>query len=115
MMKIAHTTLMVTVENKIEVGPLKLNVIHQVCLFKNTDGYVGHDVDLMDYTDITYMGVKVDSGCNNWKKFCTFHKEMGIDFEKIIKEEACKVINQQSISLLVAEMLPDILGDVLLK
>ena len=40
---------------------------------------------------------------------------MGIDFEKRIEEEADNVINQQSIDLLVAEMLPDTLGDIIRK
>ena len=114
-MKISGTTLMVNVENDLEIGPLKVKTIHQVCVYGKTDGTVGTDVDLMDYTDVTYMGVKIDSDYKNWSKFCAFHKEMGIDFEERIKEEADNVINQQSIGLLVAEMLPDTLGDILLK
>tara|TARA_R100001463_G_scaffold9318_1_gene27958 strand:- start:668 stop:1012 length:345 start_codon:yes stop_codon:yes gene_type:complete len=114
-MKISGTTLMVNVENNLEIGPLKVKTIHQVCLYEKTDGAIGHDIDLIDYTDVTYMGVKIDSNYKNWTKFCTFHKEMGIDFEERIREEADNVINQQSIGLLVAEMLPDTLGDILLK
>ena len=37
---------MVNVENKIEVGPLKLTAIHQICLYENKDGSIAHDVDL---------------------------------------------------------------------
>ncbi|MDB4343549.1 hypothetical protein OAA15_00850 [bacterium] len=104
---------MIHVENKIEVGPLKLTAIHQIFLYENEDGSIAHDVDLMDYTDVTYMGVKIDNGYKNWGKFCAFHKEMGIDFEERIREEADKVINQQSIDLLTAEMLPDTLENII--
>ena len=112
-MKITSATVMVNVENKIEVGPLKLTVIHQVCLYEKNDGSIAHDVDLIDHTDITYMGVEVDGSYENWRKFVNFHKEMGINFDKLINEESDKVIAQQSINMLVADLITNTVDELL--
>ncbi len=112
-MKITAATLMVNVENQIEVGPLKLTAIHQVCLYEKTDGSIGHDVDLMDHTNITYMGVRVDGNYENWKKFTNFHKEMGIDFDKLINEESEKSLTEQDIKRMVSGILSQSVGDVI--
>jgi hypothetical protein len=112
-MKITAATLMVNVENKIEVGPLKLTVTHQVCLYEKNDGTIGHDVDFIDHTDITYMGVKVDSNYKNWNKFTNFHKEMGINFDKLIDEESNKLLTEQNIKRMVSDLLSQSVGDVI--
>ena len=103
-MKVTDATLMVNVENKIEVGPLKLNVIHQVCLYKGKNNKVEFDIDFIDQGNITYMGVPIDNGYESWKKFTNFHKEMGIDFNKLIDEEAAKLVND----ITARELLGDI-------
>ncbi len=112
-MKITAATLMVNVENEIEVGPLKLTAIHQVCLYEKNDGTIGHDVDLIDNTNITYMGVRVDGNYENWRKFTTFHKEMGIDFDKLINEESGKALTEQNIKRVVSDLLSQSVGDVI--
>lgn len=112
-MKITAATLMVNVENKIEVGPLKLTAIHQVCLYEKSDGNIAHDVDLIDHTDITYMGVKVDGDYKNWRKFTNFHKEMGINFDKLIDEESNKLLTEQNIKRMVSGLLSESVGDVI--
>jgi hypothetical protein len=112
-MKITAATLMVHVENKIEVGPLKLTVIHQVCLYEKNDGSIGHDVDLMDHTDVTYMGVPIDEDYKSWRKFVDFHKEMGINFDKLINEESEKVLTEQNIKRVVSDLLSQSVGDVI--
>ena len=112
-MKVTHATLMVHVENKIEVGPLKLTAIHQICLYENKDGSIAHDVDLMDHTNITYMGVRVDGNYENWKKFTNFHKEMGIDFDKLINEESDKVLTEQNIKRVVSDLVSQSIVNVI--
>ncbi len=102
-MKVTHATLMLNVENKIEVGPLKLNVIHQVCFYEGKNGEIACDVDFIDRTDITYMGVPIENTYDAWKKFTNFHKEMGIDFDKRIDEESAKIVNNSTACELVDE------------
>ena len=112
-MKVTHATLMVNVENKIEVGPLKLTAIHQVCLYKNKDDSIAHEVDLIDHTDVTYMGVPIDGDYKNWRKFVDFHKEMGINFDKLINEESDKALTEQNIKRMVSDLLSESVGDVI--
>jgi hypothetical protein len=102
-MKVTAATLMLNIENKIEVGPLKLNVIHQVCFYEGKNGEIACDFDFMDQTDVTYMGVPISTGYDNWKKFTNFHKEMGIDFDKLIDEESAKIVNDSTACELVDE------------
>ena len=102
-MKVTAATLMLNIENKIEVGPLKLNVIHQVCLFEGKNGEIARDIDFIDQTDVIYMGVPISTSYDNWKKFTNFHKEMGIDFDKLIDEESAKIVNDSTACELVDE------------
>ncbi len=101
------------VETPIQVGELKMNILHQVCVYMGKDGIVAKDIDLMDYTDVTYHGVPLDSSCNAWRKFVNFHKEMGIDFDKLVDEATEKAFDNKKLDLLVAEMLSDTLGDII--
>ncbi len=113
-MKVTHATLMVNVENEIEVGPLKLTVIHQVCLYENKDGNIAHDVHLMDHASITYMGVPIDNGYDGWRKFNNFHKEnLGINFDKLIDEESNKVLTEQDIKIMVSDLVSQSVGDII--
>jgi hypothetical protein len=113
--KVTSATLMVNVENKIEVGPLKLTAIHQVCLYENKDGSIGHDVDLMDHTDVTYMGVPIDEDYKSWRKFVDFHKEMGINFDKLINEESDKALTEQNIKIMISDLSSQTICNMLLK
>jgi len=112
-MKITAATLMVNVENKIEVGPLNLTVIHQVCLYEKSDGSIGHDVDLIDHTGANYMGVSIDEDYKSWRKFVDFHKEMGINFDKLINEESNKLLREQNIKRMVSDLVSQSVGDVI--
>ena len=108
-MKVTSNLLMSNVEFPVQIGGLKLTVIHQLCIYKGKHGEASWEAEIIDHSDITYMGVPIESNYTNWKKFTNFHKEMGIDFDKLIREEANKVFDDKAISLLVAEMLPDTL------
>ena len=112
-MKVTSSTLMLNVETPIQVGELKMNVLHQVFVYLGKDGIVAKDIDLMDHTDVTYHGVPLESSYGAWKKFVNFHKEMGIDFEKLVDEAVEKVFDNKEVDLLVAEMLSDTLEDVI--
>lgn len=108
-MKVTSNVLMSNVEIPVQIGGLKLTVIHQLCIYKGKHGEASWDVDIMDRSDITYMGIPIEDTYDAWKKFTDFHKEIGIDFNKLINEEASKVFDDKAVALLVAEMLPDTL------
>jgi hypothetical protein len=89
-LQITSKVLMVNVEFPIEVGQLKTTATAQLYIYEKTEGTKGCDVEFMDQNDTTYMGVSID-GYQNWKKFCAFHKEMGIDFQELLQKEFDKV------------------------
>ena len=108
-MKVTSNVLMSNVEIPVQIGGLKLTVIHQLCIYKGKHGEASWDVEIIDHSDITYMGIPIEDTYDAWKKFTNFHKEIGIDFDKLIGEEASKVFDDKAVALLVAEMLPDTL------
>ena len=112
-MKVTSNMLMLNVETPIQVGELKMNVLHQVCVYMGKDGIVAKDIDFLDYTDVTYHGVPLDNSYGAWKKFVNFHKEMGIDFDKLVDEATEKAFDSKELDLLVAEMLPDTLEHII--
>lgn len=89
-MKLTHKSFMLHFEETVTVGELKATVIANVMGNKT-----GFDIDFMDITNISYMGIDI-SDYQDWKKFREFHKEMGIDyyghllkkFNEIFTEEA---------------------------
>ena len=89
-LKLVSKLLTVSVEFPIEVGQLKTTAIAQLHIYPNKDGNRGCDVEFMDQMDTTYIGVSID-GYANWRKFCDFHKEMGIDFQDLLQKEFDKV------------------------
>ena len=102
-LKVYSKLLMVSVEFPIEVGQLKTTAMAQLHIYIKDDGTKGCDVEFMDQNDTTYMGVSI-SGYNNWRKFCDFHKEMGIDFQDLLHKEFDKVWTEE----FTAEFIKDI-------
>ena len=89
-LKITSKLLQVNVDFPIEVGQLKITATAQLYIYKNGNGIKQCDIDFIDKRDTTYMGISI-SGYENYIKFRDFHKEMGIDFQKLIDEEFDKV------------------------
>ena len=112
-MKVTSSSLMFNIETPVQMGELRMKTIHQVWVYLGKDGEVTHDVDFMDRTDVTYHGVPLDDSYEAWRKFVNFHKEMGIDFDKLVDETVDKVFDSKKVDLLVAEMLPDTLEHII--
>jgi hypothetical protein len=87
-MKVTRKLLMVSVEVPVQVGELKCICEYQVCRNLNSRDEVD-DIDYIDITDISYMGIEI-KGYDNWNKFKKFHMEMGIDWNQAIEGEAMK-------------------------
>ena len=112
-MEVTRSTLMFNVKTPVQVGELKMNVISQVCVYMGKNGIITKDVDFMDHEDVTYHGVPLENTYSAWRKFVDFHKEMGIDFNKLVNEATEKAFDSKKLDLLVAEMLPDTLESVI--
>ena len=112
-MEVTRSTLMFNVKTPVQVGELKMKVISQVCVYMGKNGIITKDVDFMDHEDVTYHGVPLENTYSAWRKFVDFHKEMGIDFNKLVDEATEKAFDSKKLDLLVAEMLPDTLESVI--
>lgn len=91
-MKIVGKLLMVTVQLQVKVGGLECTAEYQVCRDLNSrdeDWQNEDDIDFIDITDISYLGVPI-KGYDNWNKFKKFHMEYGIDWNQAIDGEAMK-------------------------
>ena len=102
-MEVTRSTLMFNVKTPVQVGELKMKVISQVCVYMGKNGIITKDVDFMDHEDVTYHGVPLENTYSAWRKFVDFHKEMGIDFDKLIDEESAKIVNKSTACELVDE------------
>ena len=93
--KVTSKTLMVNLEFPIEVGQVKLNAVCQAYIDQNYEsGELEGNFEFMDYSDTTYMGMKID-GYEGVKKLKTFHKELGIDLDVLINKEFNKVMTDE--------------------
>ena len=87
-MKITRKLLMVSVDVPVQVGELKCICEYQVCRNLGSRDEVD-DIDFIDITDISYMGIEI-KGYDNWNKFKKFHMEMGINWNEAIEKEVMK-------------------------
>ena len=99
-MKIESQTLMVNISTKVEFekAGISLNVIHQVIVYEGDEGEILNDFELMDYENVTYLGMPVE-GYTGVNKLRTQLKEWGVDFDEMISKEVkeidfSKIINE---------------------
>ena len=104
-MKVTSKVVMLNVEHQIAVGndAITATVIHQVCLSKGEEDEINVDVDLMDITDIEFLGIKIDDGYKEFQKFKSQMNEMGVDVDALINEECVGLITTGDIQKLKNE------------
>ena len=90
-MKLTTKTVMYNFEQEVTIGDLSATVIAQV--WENGNSI---DIEFIDHTNLIYRGIDI-SGYENWKKFRNFHKEMGIDFDKLLQVEFDKIFTKEAI------------------
>jgi hypothetical protein len=93
--KVTSKSLMVDLEFPIEVGQVKLNAVCQAYINQNYEsGELEGNFEFMDYSDTTYMDMKID-GYEGMRKLKAFHKELGIDLDVLIDKEFSKVMTEE--------------------
>lgn len=97
-MKLTSKSFMLILEETISVGELTVTVEAQVMGTKDS-----FDVEWLDTTDISYMGIEI-SGYQNWKKFREFHKEMGIDFDAHINKKFNEIFTMEAVQEFVDQV-----------
>lgn len=95
-MKIGSKVLMVNIENDITLanGMIKLTVEHQACLYEEKNGGVGIDLEVMDYTNIEFMGMPV----KDVKIFKTHLSGLGVNFNEMLDEGCIGLFSNRDIA-----------------
>jgi len=96
-MKITGKTLMVSFETEVKLGnndAIELTLVHQAYIFKGKDGKLNIDLDLsMDVTDVKFLGIEIETGYSEYKKFKAQLKDLGIDLDTLVNEKEKELIN----------------------
>ena len=91
--QITDQTLMVNVENTIQVGKnkeLELHVEHQICGYTNYMGEVKCSVDLVDVRNIIYNGKEQEDA--EYSYFMKKLRELGLDYDDEASEAIANLI-----------------------
>jgi hypothetical protein len=105
-MKITSKVVMINVEHSITVGKndaITLDVIHQVWLSEGKNGEVDADVDFVDYSNVKFLGMDIDSGYKGFREFKEQMLRFGIDVDELIDEECARLITTGDIQKLKNE------------
>lgn len=98
--ELCNTALNLNFKAPVKVGELEATLHAAVWVYDTGEGRKNFDCEFMDVEDISYMGMKIE-GYDNWKKFKNFHKEMGIDFDKILNDKFSDIFTEKSINALI--------------
>ena len=99
-MKIESKLVMINVKKSITVGEnnaITLDVIHQVCLYKNEDDTIGHEIEPLEYENIKFLGMEIDKGYKGFREFKEQMLKFGIDVDELIEEECVGLINDDDL------------------
>ena len=99
-MKITNKLMMVTLETDVTIGnnnAIELTLIHQACISRDKLGGVAVDFDLMDFTNIKFLGMDIKDGWDGWKDFKTKMLELGIDVNDLINKKCNEIESEQTI------------------
>lgn len=81
-------------------GSIQLTAIYQFYIDADKEGNVNIEVELIDYNDVSFLGMKVENGYKGINKIRTQLSEWGIDFDKAVEEESNKYITEEFINKL---------------
>lgn len=99
-MRIHGKKVMFNLKHDIQVGDLSVTLICQVW----TDDKLSYiDIGFTDIENIKYRGVSLE-GYDDWKKFKSFHKEMGIDYDNILNLEFEKVFTKENLTTILLNL-----------
>jgi hypothetical protein len=96
-MKITSKTLMIGFETEVKLGnndAIELTLIHNAFISESKSGSIVVDVDMsVDVINVKFLGVTIETGFEDYRKFVKHLKELGIDLNKLIDEKETELIN----------------------
>ena len=96
-MKITNKTLMVGFDTEVKLGnndAIELTLLNQAFISEGEGGCVDVDLEIgIDYANVKFLGIDVDSSYNGFKQFKASLKDLGIDLDKLIDEKEKELAN----------------------
>jgi hypothetical protein len=96
-MKITSKTLMIGFETEVKLGnndAIELTLIHNAFISESKSGSIVVDVDMsVDVINVKFLGVAIETGFEDYRKFVKQLKELGIDLNKLIDEKESELMN----------------------
>ena len=102
-MEVKNLNISCTIKIPIELQTIKCNVILQIFIGKNKPDEVEEkgkywmDVDICDYEDLQYMGMKIEDSYKGTDKLRKSLSEFGINLDEMIDGEVQKQYTKESI------------------
>jgi len=105
--KLVSKTIFVQISVPVEIGQIKLDNLYQISIFQGkTKDKIHYEIDDVDYQNVVYMGMEID-GYKGFTKLREFHKELGIDLDKLITAEASGKLDPQELEKWVNDNFKD--------
>jgi hypothetical protein len=105
MIKITSKTLLVSFETKVKLGKndaIELTLVHQAFIYKDKNGNIDCDLEIIDFTNVKFLGMKIEEG---YKQFNTFKDQLltfGINLDELIDVEVEKLMNNGLKSMIIS-------------
>lgn len=100
---IESKVVFINVNIPVEIGSVKATVVTQIIVHKNEDGSNRGESEVIDYTDISFMGMPIDNGYDGFKKFKSHMDGMGVDINDILDRASEEILTKEEIDIIVKE------------
>jgi DNA-binding HxlR family transcriptional regulator len=96
--KVTSKVLMINVNVSFEVGSVKGEEIYQICFYKDKEnaGKMTFDIDLIDSINYEIHGLKVENNYIAHRKLTSSFEDLGVDLDKLIKEETMPKVKEKA-------------------
>ena len=104
-MRIKRKSVTLNVENDITTGhgAIKFTATYQICVYKEDNGELEWDVDVMDFKNVTFMGMPISDDLESFEKFKIKMAELGVDVDMMINEACCGIVDEAYVHELIAD------------
>jgi hypothetical protein len=110
--KVTGKTIFLNISVPVEIGQIKLDNTYQISVYRAKEkGKILYDIDDIDYQNVFYMGMKVE-GYQGFKNLREFHSGLGIDLDKLVREEASKQLTPDELERWLNDNYKDSFGEI---
>jgi hypothetical protein len=98
-MKITDKTLMIIFENEVKLGnndAIELTLVHQAFISKKDNGVVAIDIELMEVSDVKFMGMELEPGFRKFEELKDQLSKFGINVNQLIREKCIEIEGEET-------------------